>query len=82
MHLGGHRGLRTVIDRRKVADARFSVHFDSGEKSGLCRGKRHLDALRSQSVQPRDHSEQVCAQPLLRRAVCGVDNVVRVSMLA
>ena len=70
------------LDGGKVADTRFAVHLDGREQSGLRRRQRHLDALRSQSVQPGYHSEQVGTESLLKRDVCGVDDVVHMSMLA
>lgn len=44
-HLGRHRRLRTVVDGRQVADARFALGFDRGQQPGLRRWQRHLDPL-------------------------------------
>jgi hypothetical protein len=48
-----------VVDGGQVTDAGFALGFDGGQQPGLRRGQRHLDALRGQTIEPRDHGEQV-----------------------
>jgi hypothetical protein len=71
-----------MIDRRQVTDSGFAVSFDGGQQPGLRCGQRHLDALGGQPVEPRDHGEQIGSQSLRSLELCGIDDIVHVSMVA
>ncbi|GAB4911042.1 hypothetical protein MAHJHV47_26140 [Mycobacterium avium subsp. hominissuis] len=81
-HLRRHRRLRAVVDGGQVTDPGLAVSFDGCQQPGLRCRQRHLDALGGQPVEPRDHGEQVGPQSLPSLELCGVDDVVHVSMVA
>lgn len=74
--------MRTVIDGGEVTDSGFAVNFDGGQQPCLRGRQRHLDALGGEAVEPRDHGEQIGPQPLRSLELCGVDDIVHVSMVA
>ena len=64
-NLHRHRGLRTVVERGEIGDARLALVLDGRQQSRLRRRQRHPGALRRQPVEPGHGAEQVGAQSAL-----------------
>lgn len=70
-YLGGHRGLRTMVEGGQVGDACLALVLDGGQQTGLRKRDRHPDTLVGQPIDSGHHREQIGAKcrrhaPLLR----------------